>query len=321
MKRESGEPLYSRLAETIKSRVGKGELKYGERMPTVREMCLQTGLSGGTVRQAYALLKRDGLLEVTQGRGTFVARPRGSEKSRKQRALETIDEALLKLGELGFSNAEARMFISLRLAERDADRSNRPIALVAESPEGMRAAFPQICCLKNVEPTAFVMDEIRLSAIEALGGFQLVIAHGSIYNELAALLGKRAGVITPYSCAPTDACLRKLYALPKIGLTALFAQSDVFLKQMREYSRSADADGFRAGTRDLPEALLKYSRLICAPDRSAFAGERDLTAIRDFEAGGGEVIELQIEIDSGSMLNINMRVAHMNVSNSSGRSF
>ncbi len=309
MKPKGDEPLYARLAEDVRLRIEKGELKYGERMPTVREMCLQTGLSGGTVRQAYALLNRDGLLEVTQGRGTFVARPRGVEKSRKQLALEAIDETLARLGELGFSNAEARMFITLRLAERDADMANKPIALVAESPEGMRAAFPQICGIKNVEPTAFVIDEIRSSATEALGGFQLVIAHGSICNELAALLGKRSNVIVPYDCALKDRCLRGLYAKSQPGKTALYAQSDAFLAQMHAFSRSSDVCEFKAGACDLSEALLTYSRLICAPDRAAFASDVDLAAIRDFEIGGGEIIEFATQIDSGSMLNISLRAA------------
>ena len=70
---EGSGPKYAALAKSIRMAVQRGELGEGAKMPPVRELAYQVGVTPGTVARAYSLLTDEGILEATVGRGTFVA--------------------------------------------------------------------------------------------------------------------------------------------------------------------------------------------------------------------------------------------------------
>lgn len=68
-------PLYLQLTEFLRERILSREWPSGEQIPTEVELCSTYGVSRITVRQALALLVRDGLLVRGRGKGTFVREP------------------------------------------------------------------------------------------------------------------------------------------------------------------------------------------------------------------------------------------------------
>ncbi len=71
--RSSREPLYRQLAASLQQRIRSGALPPRTRLPTVRQLAQQLGVTRLTVHSAYAELQSGGWLEATVGRGTFVA--------------------------------------------------------------------------------------------------------------------------------------------------------------------------------------------------------------------------------------------------------
>jgi 2-aminoadipate transaminase len=71
--RGSREPLYRQLATSLQQRIRSGALPPRTRLPTVRQLAQQLGVTRLTVHSAYAELQAGGWLEATVGRGTFVA--------------------------------------------------------------------------------------------------------------------------------------------------------------------------------------------------------------------------------------------------------
>ncbi len=65
--------IYESVLEHIKARLLKGELEPGSRLPTVAVLAKQLDVGTASVREAYRILESQGILEVTQGRGTFVS--------------------------------------------------------------------------------------------------------------------------------------------------------------------------------------------------------------------------------------------------------
>lgn len=65
--------IYESVLDHLKGRLLKGELKSGSRLPTVAALAEQLGVGAASVREAYRILESQGILEVTQGRGTFVS--------------------------------------------------------------------------------------------------------------------------------------------------------------------------------------------------------------------------------------------------------
>lgn len=65
--------LYEQIAESIRVRIALGELKPGDKLPTVRALAQQWTCTTSTVSRAYAMLAEEGLTTGQQGSGTRVA--------------------------------------------------------------------------------------------------------------------------------------------------------------------------------------------------------------------------------------------------------
>lgn len=70
--RDNDKALYAQLVTHFRVRILDGSLPPGSRLPTELELAEEYNVSRGTVRQAMTALVNEGLLERTQGRGTFV---------------------------------------------------------------------------------------------------------------------------------------------------------------------------------------------------------------------------------------------------------
>lgn len=66
-------PKYQRVADTIRAAIENGALRIGTKLPPVRELAYQLGITPGTVARAYTILTDEGVLTAEVGRGTFVA--------------------------------------------------------------------------------------------------------------------------------------------------------------------------------------------------------------------------------------------------------
>lgn len=66
--------MHVRVRETLAARIASGHYRAGEMIPPEMELCTEFGVSRITIRQAFEVLVRDGLVERFRGRGTFVTR-------------------------------------------------------------------------------------------------------------------------------------------------------------------------------------------------------------------------------------------------------
>jgi GntR family transcriptional regulator len=93
---ESGEPIYLQLIRQIKHAVTAGTLPVGAQMPTVRQLATDLVINPNTVARAYRDLYQEGVLECTQGRGTFVKlAPSNLIKAEKTRRLQSLLDQLI----------------------------------------------------------------------------------------------------------------------------------------------------------------------------------------------------------------------------------
>ena len=66
-------PLYEQIADQIKGAILRGEAKAGDPLPSIRSLAKALHISILTVQKAYEDLQRDGFIETTVGRGSFVS--------------------------------------------------------------------------------------------------------------------------------------------------------------------------------------------------------------------------------------------------------
>jgi len=115
--------------------IHEGRLKPGDKLPTERELASQLNIARGTVKKAYEVMARDGLIETTQGRGTFVSsRQDIIPTGRKERAQKIIDNLLDELRELNFSYQEIRTFVELAIIQREEKLENFNVAIIDCNP-------------------------------------------------------------------------------------------------------------------------------------------------------------------------------------------
>ena len=73
LRRDRLESLYVQLADALAREIASGKYAAFDRLPSEQALMDLHGVSRVTVRQAIALLHSRGLIEVKQGKGTFVA--------------------------------------------------------------------------------------------------------------------------------------------------------------------------------------------------------------------------------------------------------
>ena len=69
----SSTPIYVQLRNQIVKGIGKGELKTGEKLPTVRQLASDAGVNTMTVNKAYQILKNEGVSSTDSRLGAFVS--------------------------------------------------------------------------------------------------------------------------------------------------------------------------------------------------------------------------------------------------------
>jgi GntR family transcriptional regulator len=93
-------PLYLQVKEQIQHRVAVGELKPGEEIPSIRALAAAIRVSVITIKRAYLELEHEGVINTRQGRGSFVADEVNLSDTLKERELDQLLAAALRLAEL-----------------------------------------------------------------------------------------------------------------------------------------------------------------------------------------------------------------------------
>ncbi len=66
--------IYLQLAEKIKSDIARGDLIMGERIKSVRELALESGVNPNTMQKALSKLESEGYLYSEKTSGRFVTK-------------------------------------------------------------------------------------------------------------------------------------------------------------------------------------------------------------------------------------------------------
>ena len=94
----TSKPIYEQITSQIKQMIMTGELKSGESIPSMRSLAKSLHISVITVQKAYEDLQKDGFIETTVGRGSFVrADNKEYIQEEKQREIESCLQKAIEL--------------------------------------------------------------------------------------------------------------------------------------------------------------------------------------------------------------------------------
>ena len=110
----SSTPIYEQIELGVKELILKGALKYGEKLPSVREMASILTINPNTISKAYGELEREGIIETLRGKGTFITDNYKGKVDEKK--MEYISDELKKIIlEANYSGINKEEFMKLTL--------------------------------------------------------------------------------------------------------------------------------------------------------------------------------------------------------------
>jgi GntR family transcriptional regulator len=121
-KYETDKPIYLQIIDRISKEIVRGELKPGDKLPSVREMAIQSGVNPNTIQRTYSEMERMEIVETRRGQGTFVTENEGMLVQLKK-GLETkvVESFVRSMREIGASESEIVESVEKFLAEGDGD--------------------------------------------------------------------------------------------------------------------------------------------------------------------------------------------------------
>lgn len=120
-----GGEVYLQIVRGVRGRVESGELVAGERLPAVRELARELGVSPGTVARAYAELARQGVIVTRRGGGSFVAGKAERVPSPEERLRAALDRSIVEGLSLGYTPEELEALFILHLAKWREEREKK----------------------------------------------------------------------------------------------------------------------------------------------------------------------------------------------------
>ena len=102
-----GVPIYQQIRNQIVVAIASGDLKPGEKLPTVRALAEETGINMMTASKAYQLLKAEGYITTGRRDGAVVRVPSAGADP------ETVEGLRLRLCELRLAGMEREEILEL----------------------------------------------------------------------------------------------------------------------------------------------------------------------------------------------------------------
>ena len=214
--------LVGETIELLRSRLGSGEFKIGDRIPSEAALIQEFGIGRTTLREAVRVLEHEGLLIVRQGAGTYLrsVKDRGilSGRLRQARVLEVL---------------EVRRALELEITRLAASRrSDAALAAIGRAVEGMR------CGLGELDEISFLEADLEIyRVLAAATGNPLLIEIHAFFSDALRL------------------ALTQIVAIPGVMQNCLSRH-----EQLYEAISARDADLAEAITKAHLERLAKLTK-------------------------------------------------------------
>ncbi len=139
----SRKQLYEQLIDNIRRLILAGEIKPGERLPSVRALAKDLCINPNTIQKAYAELERQGVILTLPGRGSVVlAETEELHRAQCERIIKMVMPIAMEARSTGISRKEFLELVTVTwntVTERMTDGEDTPDGENYES--GMQPQF------------------------------------------------------------------------------------------------------------------------------------------------------------------------------------
>ena len=297
-------PIYQQLVDTIRAAVKKGDLVPNQQLPTVQELADKLGIAKGTIKRAYDELEHCGIVEKAQGRGTFVRYQRANSGSRKEQAMAAIDDMLTQMEELGFTPAEIRIFLELKMRERAEEESHIKVAVLECNPENLSHLTEQIHRIPRIDLYSYLEEAVKEYPYKLGEEMDLIVTTASHASFLERVIPDRRK-IARIALRLTQQSLSDIIKLRKGKRVGILGYSQRFGNLLHETCLQY-TDGIILSDPQIfsPEldigAFLQDKDAVLVPQNyEKYCDEHTAVSLESFR---GRLVECSYEMDAGSFL-------------------
>jgi len=110
----SAVPISRQIADQIATLCASGNLRTGERLPSVRELARELAVNQNTILRVYERLCGEGLLEMRHGQGTFAVggAAKGQLAAHRARLVDELRQIARQAIGLGLSDSEMHQLLT-----------------------------------------------------------------------------------------------------------------------------------------------------------------------------------------------------------------
>lgn len=84
-------PIYVQLRNQIVMGIGRGDLKIGESLPTVRQLAADAGINTMTANKSYQILKSEGFITIDRRKGATVCPTHGDSSQFQEKLASELE--------------------------------------------------------------------------------------------------------------------------------------------------------------------------------------------------------------------------------------
>jgi DNA-binding transcriptional regulator YhcF (GntR family) len=310
-------PVYRQVVEKITSLVRAGTLQPGDRLPPERELAKQLAVARGTITKAYEDLARSGILDVTQGRGSFVSsRQDVIPSGRKERAIELINAMIKEVGSLRFSLREIKSMVDLAVLERETRLEHFHVAAIDCSPEALSIFCRQLKFLSWIPITTILLDELAANPDpeKRLAGFDLVITTVTHYSEVLGMAQRLKDRMVQVVISPSQETIISLAGIKPSQVLGILCEGQSFLAAIRQnledlgIANRAEHLPYPREIERLGEFTADKDVLIVPPGFTASLDRPTAPLVAALTERGGKIIPFDYQIERGSLVYLEERI-------------
>jgi len=312
LEKKPGSPYYLQLKNILKTLIQSGDLREG-RIPPVRQLAREYGVSINTALRAYESLRREGLVAGAVGRGTFVTTTGEMQRHNRQGLLRrVVEHALEEALALACSIEEFSAVVSDLVAEKRELLRKVRLAFVECNIEQLLYFTDHLDLDPHIHRIPVLLGDLQAAkkeTLEALASSDIVVTSFYHIEEVRGRLASLGKPIVGISLEPEMGTIIRIAKIPQKSTVGLVTTSEGFRAIIREILANLDlrfARIIETTSRDreeVRELARQCDALLVSPQRRQQVSE---TA-----EPGTEVIEFVFTPDRTSVNNLKVALLEL----------
>jgi GntR family transcriptional regulator len=313
LEKRAGSPYYLQLENILKTLIQSGDLKEG-RIPPVRQLAREYGVSINTALRAYESLRREGLVAGAVGRGTFVTAATGEMQRHNRQGLlrRVVEHALEEALALACSIEEFSEAVADLVAEKRELMRKVRLAFIECNIEQLLYFTDHLDLDPHIHRIPVLLGDIQKAkqeTLEALAASDIVVTSFYHVDEVRERLKHLGKPIVGISLEPEINTIIRIAKIPKESTVGLVTTSEDFRAIIREILSNLDLRFARIlettsrSGEEVRELARQCDALLVSPQRRQ--------QVSEMARPGAEVIEFVFTPDRTSVNNLKVALLEL----------